>query len=94
MTPPIVREHGGVSVVSDDLFSGGTKARFMPVLFESAEEAVYASPAEGGAQTALARHLGLALSHIRRLLHRLRAGCGELLVPLCHQAVNVRPVLL
>ncbi len=54
MTPPIVREHGGVWVVRDDLFAGGTKARFMPVLFEGAEEAVYASPAEIGAQTALA----------------------------------------
>ena len=54
MTPPIVREHSGVLVVRDDLFPGGTKARFMPVLFEGALEAVYASPAEGGAQTALA----------------------------------------
>ena len=54
MTAPIVREHGGVWVVRDDLFPGGTKARFMPVLFEGVEEAVYASPAEGGAQTALA----------------------------------------
>jgi len=54
MTPPIVREHDGVLVVRDDLFPGGTKARFMPVLFEGAEEAVYAGPAEGGAQTALA----------------------------------------
>lgn len=54
MTPPIVRDHNGVLVVRDDLFPGGTKARFMPVLFEGAAEAVYASPAEGGAQTALA----------------------------------------
>lgn len=54
MTAPIIREHGAVWVVRDDLFPGGTKARFMPVLFEGAEEAVYASPAEGGAQTALA----------------------------------------
>lgn len=54
MTAPIVREHNGVWVIRDDLFPGGTKARFMPVLFEGAEEAVYASPAEGGAQTALA----------------------------------------
>ena len=54
MIPPIVREHGGVLVVRDDLFPGGTKARFMPVLFEGTLEAVYASPAEGGAQTALA----------------------------------------
>lgn len=54
MIAPIVREHDGVWVVRDDLFPGGTKARFMPVLFAGAEEAVYASPAEGGAQTALA----------------------------------------
>jgi hypothetical protein len=61
MIPPVVREYDGVHVVRDDLFLGGTKARFMPVLFEGAEEAVYASPAEGGAQTALAvaaRQLG------------------------------------
>lgn len=54
MTAPIVREHDGVWVVRDDLLPGGTKARFMPVLFEGVDEAVYASPAEGGAQTALA----------------------------------------
>ena len=51
---PIVREHDGVFVVRDDLFPGGTKARFLPVLYENADEVVYASPAEGGAQTALA----------------------------------------
>lgn len=51
---PIIREHMGVHVVRDDLFAGGTKARFLPVLFEGAEEVVYASPCEGGAQTALA----------------------------------------
>ena len=60
MTPPIVRQHEGVTVVRDDLFPGGTKARFLPVLFEGADEVVYASPAEGGAQTALA-HTAAAL---------------------------------
>lgn len=54
MTVPIVIEHEGISVVRDDLFPGGTKARFLPILFEGADEVVYASPAEGGAQTALA----------------------------------------
>jgi threonine dehydratase len=54
MIAPIVREHDGILVVRDDLFAGGTKARFMPMLFEGTEEAVYASPAEGGAQSALA----------------------------------------
>src|SRR4051812_22497756 len=48
-------------VIRDDLFQGGTKARFLPMLFDGADEVVYASPAEGGAQTALAtiaRQLG------------------------------------
>jgi hypothetical protein len=60
MTPPIVKTHMGVSVVRDDLFKGGTKARFLPLLFDGADEVVYASPAEGGAQTALA-HTAAAL---------------------------------
>lgn len=54
MTAPQVIEHDGVLVVRDDLFPGGTKARFLPLLFENADEVVYASAAEGGAQTALA----------------------------------------
>ena len=52
--PPIVSHHDGVAVVRDDLFPGGTKARFIPALFEHSDELVYASPPEGGAQTALA----------------------------------------
>lgn len=44
----------GVRIVRDDLFPGGTKARFLACAFEGADEVVYASPAEGGAQTALA----------------------------------------
>jgi hypothetical protein len=51
---PIITEHEGVLVVRDDLFPGGTKARFLGMLFNGAEEVVYASPAEGGAQVALA----------------------------------------
>jgi len=58
--PPVVKEHEGITVVRDDLFPGGTKARFLPVLFDAADEVVYASPAEGGAQTALA-HTAAAL---------------------------------
>lgn len=54
MTVPAVTVHSGVHVVRDDLFPGGTKARFLPALFEGCDEVVYASPAEGGAQTALA----------------------------------------
>jgi 1-aminocyclopropane-1-carboxylate deaminase/D-cysteine desulfhydrase-like pyridoxal-dependent ACC family enzyme len=51
---PIVTVHEGIHVVRDDLYPGGTKARFLPVLFENADEVVYASPAQGGAQVALA----------------------------------------
>jgi hypothetical protein len=55
---PIVEQFltpaGAVQVVRDDLFPGGTKARFIPLLFDGVDEVVYASPAEGGAQTALA----------------------------------------
>lgn len=53
MIAPIITEHEGVRVVRDDLYPGGTKARFIAHLFEKADEIVYASPAEGGAQTAL-----------------------------------------
>lgn len=54
MPPPVVIEHDGIHVVRDDLAGGGTKARFMVKLFEQADEVVYATPAEGGAQSALA----------------------------------------
>jgi hypothetical protein len=45
----------GVYVVRDDLFPGGTKARFAAHYFNGSDEVVYASPCEGGAQTALAQ---------------------------------------
>jgi hypothetical protein len=51
---PVVVEHEGVLVVRDDLFPGGTKARFLGMLFDGVDEVVYPSPAEGGAQVALA----------------------------------------
>jgi hypothetical protein len=64
-TAPVVVEHDGIFVARDDLYPGGTKARFLgalygpdgsePALFPTiATELVYASPAEDGAQTALA----------------------------------------
>jgi hypothetical protein len=55
--PPIqIREHEGFIVVRDDLITGGTKARALPVLMAGAcgGEYVYASPAVGYAQVALA----------------------------------------
>lgn len=56
---PVLVEHDGIAVVRDDLLPGGTKARFLGHLFKpGVEEVVYASPAEGGAQTALAAVAG------------------------------------
>lgn len=51
---PAVVVHDGIHVVRDDLIGGGTKARFLVKLFQGADEIVYATPAEGGAQSALA----------------------------------------
>lgn len=53
MTPPL-DSYAGIVVVRDDLTPGGTKARIFAPLFERHTEIVYASPAQGGAQTALA----------------------------------------
>lgn len=44
----------GIYVVRDDLVLGGTKARAAHLLFEQAPELVFASPAEGYSQVALA----------------------------------------
>jgi hypothetical protein len=55
----------GVHIVRDDLFPGGTKARFAGHYFNGSNEVVYASPCEGGAQTALAtvgRSLGKSVT--------------------------------
>tara|TARA_R110000824_G_C15188474_1_gene674489 strand:+ start:1254 stop:1949 length:696 start_codon:yes stop_codon:yes gene_type:complete len=54
MPPPEIEMIQGVSVVRDDRLTGGTKTRYIGRLFDTAEEIVYATPAEGGAQVALA----------------------------------------
>lgn len=61
MSKPIVEQHEGIFVVRDDLYSGGTKARFLRTFMEPGKEYIYASPVEGGAQTSLctvAREIG------------------------------------
>lgn len=58
---PILEERLGIGVVRDDLYPGGTKARFLPFVFERTEEIVFASACQGGAQFSLAfiaRELG------------------------------------
>jgi hypothetical protein len=62
---PIVERHGRITVVREDLIPGGTKARFVDAMYEDVDELVYATPAQGGAQTALAlaaRKLGKKLT--------------------------------
>jgi hypothetical protein len=64
---PIVSTHRGITVVRDDLFPGGTKARYVGQAFAEADVVVYATPCEGGAQTALA-HAARQLSGKRAVL--------------------------
>jgi len=52
--PPTIDQIGGVYVVRDDLVRGGTKARVIGQFLHGASEWVYASPAYGYAQVALA----------------------------------------
>ena len=61
---PVIEQHEGVAVVRDDLLPGGTKMRALLPMMERqpAAEFVYASPAQGYAQVALA--------HCARLLGR------------------------
>lgn len=52
--PPVVETHNGFRVVRDDLIPGGTKRRVVPLLITKTKEYVYASPAQGYAQIAIA----------------------------------------
>lgn len=54
LSAPTVQQYGNITVVREDLIPGGTKARFVDAMFNDVDELVYASPAQGGAQTALA----------------------------------------
>ena len=49
---PVIKRYGAIDVVRDDLIAGGTKVRALTL--EGANEFVYASPAAGYAQVALA----------------------------------------
>lgn len=55
IAPPVVEIHDGIHVVRDDRIPGGTKRRFVDGFVGGPhEEFVYATPAYGGAQIALA----------------------------------------
>lgn len=51
---PVIQTINGIQIVRDDLLAGGTKRRVIPALLYGADEFVYASPAYGYAQIALA----------------------------------------
>ena len=58
----MIEDHEGFLIVRDDLIPGGTKRRVLPAVLGDAAEVVYASPAYGYAQIALAytcRDLGI-----------------------------------
>lgn len=54
ITPPVIERHERFDVARDDLLPGGTKSRYLSVLFEECSTVVYASPCQGAAQIALA----------------------------------------
>lgn len=72
---PVLERHGTLTVVRDDLLPGGTKRRIAPALLDG-RPAIYAGPAEGFAQVALAhacRDQGLPFTMVvaaRRHEHR------------------------
>lgn len=97
---PVVEEHSGILVVRDDLLKGGTKMRAIMPLIESslAAEFVYASPAQGYAQVALAFCAAMAgrkatvFTAKRKQVHPLtlqakQAGAKIVMVP--HGYLNV-----
>lgn len=94
LPPPVVKKHGRFFVVRDDLLEGGTKRRVIQPLVAAmdAQEFVYASPAYGYAQLALAvsaRACGKRATIFtakRKQPHRLtlaahRAGAKVVMVP-------------
>ena len=84
MTVPIVQIHAGIWVVRDDLHPGGTKARFIGRVFDGVQEAVYASPPEGGAQTALA-HVARSLAKKATIFVAQRVEINEATVRTLHR---------
>lgn len=91
---PVVEEVDGFFVVRDDLHLGGTKARVADLLFDDCEELVYASPAEGYAQVALAvaaRRIRGASATIFVAARKKQHRHTELAADLGAKIVEVRP---
>jgi len=97
---PVIEEYSGILVVRDDLLPGGTKMRaIMPLILNNlASEFVYASPAQGYAQVALAYCARIAgrkatiFTAKRKEMHPLtlrakQAGAKIVMVPYGYLAV-------
>jgi hypothetical protein len=95
---PVIEEHEGILVVRDDLIPGGTKRRVIDSLMIGADTFVYASPAYGYAQIALAhacRDLGkraVIFTAQRKELHQrtqeaIQAGAEVIMVPYGYMSV-------
>lgn len=98
--PPVLEEHEGIVVVRDDLVAGGSKRRVIDQLLQPQQEFVYASPAYGYAQIALAhacRAMGASATVFTaarvqlhaRTLEAHRAGAKVVQVPVGYMS-NVR----
>jgi len=74
IAPPQVEEHAGILVVRDDLVQGGTKRRVIGQFLTGADEFVYASPAYGYGQVALAYSCAYAGQRATVFVAK-RAGC-------------------
>jgi hypothetical protein len=90
--PPAIERCGKILVVRDDRVPGGTKQRVLPALLNAGREYVYASPAYGYAQVALAHACREVDSRATvftakrgklhpRTLEAKRAGAKVVLVP-------------
>jgi len=93
-----IEERDGLVIVRDDLLPGGTKRRILPAVLSGAAEFVYASPAYGFAQIALAyacRDLGRQATIFtaqRKVMHprtaeAARAGAKIVMIPVGYLSV-------
>jgi hypothetical protein len=90
LPPPVVERHGPWWLVRDDRIVGGTKRRVLPLFFDGTHrEYVYASPAYGYAQVALAascRDYGLQATVFvaqRRVPYRHTQTAADLGAQIC-----------
>jgi hypothetical protein len=96
MTALTIAMRHGIAAVRDDLFQA-FKARFIAQVFAGVQEAVYASPPKGGAQTAVAivaLRLGKRATNFvaaRTRPHPCTLEAARLREPMTWRALKMRP---